>query len=941
MDELLQTLKQGTGTKQVLEWQKRMEDLRLRDSKARRNAEQWQREVEHLRELTREQASKIDQLEEELTRTESIMEKRQLDWESKEVELEAIDDADDDFIDRSKEKKGPAENRDALKMPDPDLPLARQLEQAFDIIRSNSQTVESHKAKLTESKKINEDLQRRLRDHEAMAAAKDRIINDLRMQVPASVDRAVAAATIGGGSAGLSLALTEDYESKQALGIAQATVTSLRERLAQKEETLTRYEALLKEVKEDHEKEIRQRQDEITALQISVKNQSQAFIELRSATAGGRWELHESSKDASSFSASQANRIHSLEEEIQELQCSLTELSNQLAVTRSEADKNLRMANARQREVEEVRESLSVEMQVQHHHHKQELDKRKNELNVLKQENLMLQEDIQNLKDSQDNTPSSILKTLVDKLKRDLADKESKMKVMGKAITDLKNELVTQTEKSPLSPTSKEGKLVDEKAALKKKVDTLVARNSRLQKQVRNLQSGEASYYGQIKALKEELSQKGLMLIKMKEDPAGSRTASSSLTRVRFASGSLMDEKEKEGLENTLKNLEQNLKTVNQAEKPLEESEVKIPKTNKGAEEVARWEEKKKWEQKVQSLKTRLAEANEQVGKVSGINQSLRDTMSKVEREKIALENKAKALQKASATKNEKLEDMEKTTERLKTELESLKHESVMAGEQGLETLKLRNKVLAKKVEDLERKVSILEMAKKAGGGAMGAIRELELSSKREKEMEKRLERLEEENRNLTCEVRLSSPRFKECQEVLQKILKASEPGQELADDVTRAMTLLSMMREEGQKRSKEELALTECVPKALKTKDTKAMIAEVQRLKGMNEVLITKVEAKEKRVRQLDEQLKELKKKAGGSTSSRTTDDTSGPSKASQQPSRYTLEQTRQLEEDVKRKSDLLAEVKTLLKKAAEREKSQLEENAELKKQARGSILH
>ena len=40
------------------------------------------------------------------------------------------------------------------------------------------------------------------------------------------------------GSPGLPNALTEDYEPKQALSIAQSTVTSLRDRLAQKEETL-------------------------------------------------------------------------------------------------------------------------------------------------------------------------------------------------------------------------------------------------------------------------------------------------------------------------------------------------------------------------------------------------------------------------------------------------------------------------------------------------------------------------------------------------------------------------------------------------------------------------------------------------------------------------------------------------------------------------------
>ena len=60
---------------------------------------------------------------------------------------------------------------------------------------------------------------------------------DYLYQVPTSVDRALAMASVTGGP-GLPVALTEDYESKQALSIAQSTVTSLRDRLAQKEETL-------------------------------------------------------------------------------------------------------------------------------------------------------------------------------------------------------------------------------------------------------------------------------------------------------------------------------------------------------------------------------------------------------------------------------------------------------------------------------------------------------------------------------------------------------------------------------------------------------------------------------------------------------------------------------------------------------------------------------
>ena len=62
---------------------------------------------------------------------------------------------------------------------------------------------------------------------------------------------------------------------------------------------------------------------------------------------------------------------------------------------------------------------------------------------------------------------------------------------------------------------------------------------------------------------------------------------------------------------------------VNQAERPLEDAVPKASsavvsaeeKALKNAEEVARWDERKKWELKVENFKRKLEEANEEVAK--------------------------------------------------------------------------------------------------------------------------------------------------------------------------------------------------------------------------------------------------------------------------------------------------------------------------------------
>ena len=151
----------------------------MRDLRSRRNAERWQKESEHLIELTRTQAARVEELEEEVIKMENQMEQKQLDWGAREVEMEAAEqvlkeDARDD---------GHKSVKSGGMMPDPDLPVSQQLQQSLASIRGLTTAVEEHKAKVAEGVRSVEELQRRLREAEAGISAKDRIINDLRLQV--------------------------------------------------------------------------------------------------------------------------------------------------------------------------------------------------------------------------------------------------------------------------------------------------------------------------------------------------------------------------------------------------------------------------------------------------------------------------------------------------------------------------------------------------------------------------------------------------------------------------------------------------------------------------------------------------------------------------------------------------------------------------------------
>lgn len=81
--------------------------------------------------------------------------------------------------------------------------------------------------------------------------------------------------------------------------------------------------------------------------------------------------------------------------------------------------------------------------------------------------------------------------------------------------------------------------------------------------------------------------------------------------------------------------LEDKLRQINTAEKPYEDD--KESKIIKNAEEVARWDERKKWQKKMEEARQRLKEADLEVSKLSKQNTSLRDTVARQEREKVLL----------------------------------------------------------------------------------------------------------------------------------------------------------------------------------------------------------------------------------------------------------------------------------------------------------------
>ena len=102
-----------------------------------------------------------------------------------------------------------------------------------------------------------------------------------------------------------------------------------------------------------------------------------------------------------------------------------------------------------------------------------------------------------------------------------------------------------------------------------------------------------------------------------------------------------------------------------------------------------------------------------------------------------------------------KVKELQVENGKLREELEATRHDFMMQGTQGLETLKMKNKFLQDRIEAQERKITALELAKKVGGSGGGGsesnklLKKLEEIQEKEKECQKQKLKLEEENMNL------------------------------------------------------------------------------------------------------------------------------------------------------------------------------------------------
>ncbi|KAI5934228.1 Centrosomal protein of 290 kDa [Manis javanica] len=418
LEELISTLKDARGAQKVINWHMKIEELRLQELKLNRQLVKDKEEIKYLNNIISEYDYTISSLEEEIVQQNKFHEERQMAWDQREVELERqldIFDRQQNEILSAAQKFEEATG----SMPDPSLPLPNQLEIALRKIKENVRVI-------LETRATCKSLEEKLKEKESALwlaeqniLSRDKVINELRLRLPATAEREKLIAELGRKEV--------EPKSQYTLKIAHQTIANMQARLNQKEEMLKKYQHLLETAREADSSlgKFKQTAQDLIKQSPTLVPTNKHFI-----------------------------RLAEMEQMVAEQDDSLSSLSMKL----KKASQDLE----RQKEITELKiiEFENIKLWLQENH-AEEVKKVKGEVEDLRcllaqsqKESQSLKSELQAQKEANSRAPTTTMRNLVDRLKSQLALKEKQQKALSRALLELRAEMTAAAEERIIFATS-------------------------------------------------------------------------------------------------------------------------------------------------------------------------------------------------------------------------------------------------------------------------------------------------------------------------------------------------------------------------------------------------------------------------------------------------------------------------------------------------------
>ncbi|NWS56235.1 CE290 protein, partial [Chunga burmeisteri] len=706
LEELISTLKDKRGAQKVIEWHMKMEELHVQELKLNRELVKQKEEVKYLHNIISEYEHTINNLEEEIVQQHKFHEERQMAWDQREVELQrqldVYDHQQNNIISTALKLEEAAGS-----VPDPSLPLPQQLEFALRKVQEHIRTILETRATCKSLEEKLKEKETALSEAEQNILSRDKVINELRLQLPAISEREKIMAELG--------KQEDDPEYHHTVKIAHQTIANMQARLNQKEEVLKKYQHLLAKAREEQEEMVKKHEEELRVLHQKLNlHTDNSFNKLKQTTL-------ELVKKASLSDNEHFLRLAEMEQTVAEQDSSIALLVGKLNKASFDLEKQKQITVMKMKEFETIR----TDLQEKHTAHVEQLKDEANELrkmlSQMEKELADVKAELEVLKEANNRAPTATLKNLVVQLKSQLAIKEKQQKTLSKALLKLRAEMTANAEQQVISAASQKEAHMNVQEIVDRQTKELVTQIEELNNQIAELtdnlklsKTKESSLSDKMNELKEELQKKQKVLAEMlrEKDEMGKENEElkKQISRLSSKIQSKADEQSRiDALQKKIKQLESEL------EKKCEEIKTKSVREDKTSkEEIIRWEESKKLQIRMERLRNKLREKEAAADALAKQLNTLKGIYTKTEKEKIALQKKLKTIRvtadrgvevRASETEKE-LEELRKRNLDLENEVAHMRTQQAAPQDSIVEELRSENLSLQEKLHALQSQCS-------------------------------------------------------------------------------------------------------------------------------------------------------------------------------------------------------------------------------------------
>ncbi|NWU11974.1 CE290 protein, partial [Cephalopterus ornatus] len=704
LEELVSALKDTRGAQKVIEWHMKMEELHLQELKLNRELVKQKEEVKYLCNVISEYECTINNLEEEIVQQNKFHEERQMAWDQREVELQRQLDLYDHQQNEILSTALKLEDATG-SVPDPSLPIAQQLELALRKIQEHIRTILETRATCRSLEEKLKEKETALWKAEQNVLSRDKVINELRLRLPASSGEKIMA-ELGKGE--------DDPEYHHTIKIAHQTIANMQARLNQKEEVLKRYQHMLAKAREEQEEIAKKHEEDLRVLHQKLDLHTDNSLNKFKETA---LELGKKT----SLSLSNSKYFHRLEQTVAEQDHSLASLVGKLKKTSSDLEKQKQITLMKINEFETIRARLQEKHTVDVEQIKHEANELRNILSQKEKELANVKAELEVQKEANNRAPTATLKNLVEQLKSQLAIKENQHKALSKALLELRAEMTANAEQQIISAASQKEAYMNVQEIVDRQTKGLTTQIEELNNQITKLtdnlkisKNRETSLSDERDELNQELQRKQKAFAKISREKNEMEKENEELkNRIRRLSSSIQSKVDEQNLidalQKKIKKLESELETKCEETEKKGVREEKTPK-----EEIIRWEEGKKWQIRMEGLRNKLREKEKEADALSKQLNTLKEIYTKTEKEKIALQKKLKTTGvtvdrvvgvRASETEKE-VEELRKQNLELENEVAHLRTLQAIPRDSVVEDLHFKNLYLQEKLHALQKQCS-------------------------------------------------------------------------------------------------------------------------------------------------------------------------------------------------------------------------------------------